>query len=102
MRWLDKDEVIDVLLNVGFSHGETDYENGIAKGFLLAKEEIENMPSWNIDIILQGKWDAIDEDIFYYRCSRCGFNAYGNTVEVMDGTFRYCPHCGARMEGVDE
>lgn len=64
-------------------------------------ESIKNAPTIEAELVRYSKWDAVDEDEFHYRCFSCGFNAYGNTIEVMDGTFRYCPHCGARMEAVE-
>ena len=46
-----------------------------------------------------GKWIWDDEG---YHCSECFFHAYGNTLECIDGTYKYCPNCGARMEEVDD
>lgn len=41
-----------------------------------------------------GKWIWDDEG---YHCSECFFHAYGNTLECLDGTYQYCPNCGADM-----
>ncbi len=46
----------------------------------------------------KGKWIWDDEG---YHCSECWFHAHGNTLECMDGTYRFCPSCGAEMEGVE-
>ena len=48
------------------------------------------------DVVEQkvGKWIWDDEG---YHCSECFFHTYGNTLECMDGTYAYCPSCGARM-----
>lgn len=43
----------------------------------------------------KGKWIWDDEG---YHCSECWFHAHGNTLECMDGTYRFCPNCGAEME----
>ena len=43
----------------------------------------------------KGKWIWDDEG---YHCSECWFHAHGNTLDCMDGTYRFCPHCGAEME----
>lgn len=45
-----------------------------------------------------GRWIWDDEG---YHCSECFFHAYGDTLNCLDGTFKYCPHCGAKMEGVN-
>lgn len=44
----------------------------------------------------KGKWIWDDEG---YHCSECWFHAHGNTLECMDGTYRFCPNCGAEMGG---
>ena len=43
-----------------------------------------------------GKWIWDDEG---YHCSECFFHAYGNTLECLDGTYQFCPNCGADMRG---
>lgn len=45
--------------------------------------------------VRRGRWIWDSED---YHCSECFFHAYGNTLECMDGTYKHCPQCGARME----
>ena len=47
----------------------------------------------------KGKWIWDDEG---YHCSLCGFHAHGNTLECLDGTYRYCPWCGARVSEGEE
>ena len=44
----------------------------------------------------KGKWIWDDEG---YHCSECFFHAHGNTLECLDGTYRFCPNCGADMRG---
>lgn len=47
-----------------------------------------------------GKWKRISMDKYsehakyWYRCDRCGEDNLGNT--------NYCPHCGAKMQEVEE
>lgn len=45
--------------------------------------------------VRRGHWIWDSES---YHCSECFFHAYGNTLECMDGTYNYCPNCGAKME----
>ena len=49
--------------------------------------------------VRHGRWIWDDEG---YHCSECFFHAYGNTLECMDGTYAYCPNCGARMVNEDD
>lgn len=44
----------------------------------------------------QGKWIWDDEG---FHCADCGFHAYDNSVEIMQGGWKYCPYCGEKMEG---
>lgn len=47
--------------------------------------------------VRHGKWIWDDEG---YHCSECWYHAQGNTLECIDGTFGFCPVCGARMNEV--
>jgi len=103
MRLIDGDRLEDVIEDECFNYiSDSDFNVGIQNGLLIARDFVQEAPTIDAELVRYSKWDAVDEDDFHYRCFSCGFNAYGNTMEVMDGTFRYCPHCGARMEGVDE
>ena len=61
--------------------------------FEIAVSCVFNLPSVERK---KGKWIWDDEG---YHCSECWFHAHGNTLECMDGTYRFCPSCGAEMVG---
>lgn len=48
-----------------------------------------------------GKWKHDDESPSYY-CSHCGHHAYGSFSKIYTGEYRYCPFCGAEMEGEED
>lgn len=54
---------------------------------------IDNAPT--IDPVRHGRWVPTEEmeEIYdeTYRCTECGFE--------MPGEWKYCPNCGARMDG---
>ena len=52
-------------------------------------------PKVDAEPVRHGRWIWDDEG---YHCSECFFHAYGNTLECLDGTYRFCPNCGARMD----
>lgn len=56
---------------------------------------IDNAPTIEAEPVRHGKW-IWEEQV--YNCSVCSHKAYGNILECMDGTYKYCPNCGARME----
>lgn len=60
---------------------------------------IFRMEQW-FEHLRHGKW-IWHKIPGYYFCSECGFCAAGNTLECMDGTFKFCPVCGAKMDEVE-
>ena len=52
-----------------------------------------------MSVLKTGKWIWDAEG---YHCSECFFHAYGNTLECLDGTYKFCPNCGAKMEATDD
>ena len=66
-----------------------------------AWHKTESIPSADVALVRHGRWEEIDDLDFdtLYRCSVCGEEFY-----LIDGTpeenqYRYCPSCGARMDG---
>lgn len=48
----------------------------------------------------KGFWEYVDD--MDYRCSNCQKYAYGCLGEVLSGHYKYCPYCGAAMEGEED
>lgn len=48
----------------------------------------------------KGFWEWVDD--MDYRCSVCHKYAYGCLGEVLSGHYKYCPYCGAAMEGEED
>lgn len=99
MRLIDADALEDVLLNHGFYYcNESDYSDGVAAGFLLARDDVSEAPTIDAEPIRHGKWIVDAEDfrhqIEWYKCSQCDFPTFT--------AYNYCPHCGALMKGVEE
>lgn len=67
--------------------------------FCEASLTAKKMPTIEAEPVKHGKW--IWEECVY-KCSNCSHKAYGNILECMDGTYKYCPNCGARMEIKDD
>lgn len=100
MRLIDADEVVTIQVYDDMTEKYGTKKVTIADA--IDEWSDEGCPETiDAELVRYSIWDAVDEDEFHYRCFSCGYNAYGNTTEVMDGTFRYCPHCGARMEAVE-
>ena len=64
-----------------------------------ARKIIAEAPAADVVEVRHGRW-AWDGGVdMHYYCSLCHHNAYGNTGEILDGKYNYCPNCGARMDG---
>lgn len=62
------------------------------------KAWLEAMPTDDVQPVKHGRWIWDDEG---YHCSECFFHAYDNSLEIMQGIWSYCPHCGAKMDGAE-
>ena len=61
---------------------------------------IDNAPTIDAVPVVHGKWlpTSIDPVDPYFRCSVCHYG----TDTIFDGgdePFKYCPNCGAKMDG---
>lgn len=109
MRLIDADALEDVLVNHGFCYcNESDYSDGVASGFLLARDDVKNAPTIDAEPIRHGRWEhgreisrsyigdaCIGVQYEDWKCSNCGI-----VCEQSDKPkYKYCPVCGARMDG---
>lgn len=66
------------------------------------KKDVESTPTLDVAPVIHAQWITApsglwDEDNIY-KCSACGeeFVLYNGTPE--DNQYKYCPHCGAKMD----
>lgn len=75
-------------------------ESGIiAEAFEDLANELEDFPTVDVAPVRHGRW-ALNKKYGDYECSECG----QGDVKAMDFTnlkMRYCPNCGARMDGAE-
>lgn len=71
-------------------------------GYLEDKRIEDNCPNFEEDTIKHGRWDV--KTIWYQRlgmmqseCSECKFRLSGDL-----SNWKYCPNCGARMDGKED
>ena len=60
---------------------------------------IDSVPAADVVEVRHRKWVWDGGEDMHYYCSLCHHNAYGNTGEILDGEYKYCPSCGAKMDG---
>lgn len=54
-------------------------------------EDIRSLPSSDVAPVVHGKW-IFNDDLWEFRCTNCK-RSIGNIEK-----YKYCPHCGARMD----
>ena len=60
---------------------------------------IDDAPTADVVEVRHGEWIINDED-YWTKCSVCEFEYFDEQEDIYN-TYRYCPHCGARMDGDD-
>ena len=67
-------------------------------GFCADYMDIKRLPTVDAVEVVHGRWEyrMVDPDYRYYKheCSICGFEG--------EDFYRYCPNCGAKMDGGNE
>lgn len=98
VRLIDANALLEQVENEIYRH-----YNEYSGGYYLAEDailDIKNAPTIAPESLRpKGKWEPCFEDwreqIVGDRCSVCGFSHYGTAIN----RYRYCPNCGAKMEG---
>jgi len=89
-RLIDGDKLIEDLRRYGHENISVDGLEGI----------IALIPSANPER-KTGMWIE-DTDDWQYECSECGERySFDADSTPMDAGLKYCPNCGARMEGIE-
>ena len=99
MRLKDADKLVEIL------DEEYRKDKSISKLLLIsfAKQILSDAPTVEAEPVRHGHWDYIEEyfaDRWWntYQCSACGHQEDFEEPHRM----KYCPECGAKMEGVTE
>lgn len=95
MRLIDGDALEDALVNHGFCYcGENEYNDGVADGFLLARDDVKEAQTIDAELVRHGEWigKPIIGGYSRVRCSVCD-----DVFLEINGKWKYCPHCGAKM-----
>lgn len=105
-EYIDKVEV-GAKIQMMYIRREMDYggENDFCRGMRKALRIIENTPSADVQPMKHGTWRKAEQCYdTYVECSECGLNLeMSNYVESeWRELLKYCPYCGARMDGDTE
>lgn len=101
MRLINADELADNIA-VLFERNQTLIDEWLMNQ---VEDAIDEAPTIDAEPIRHGRWED-NKVAFYLKCSECGATVRKNLYDVfLDCDIRdlnYCPHCGAKMEGVEE
>lgn len=112
-RWADitplLDEIDSGLKDMRFYDEQDDYSDFLAE----EREDLLRLPKAESNTVRAiahwDHWPCDDEEDFVYHCSNCSEQFYEDFFYPRENPcvgsekykpFKYCPYCGAKMEGV--
>ena len=69
-----------------------------AKG-LEPLQYIEALPAADVAPVVHGRWEYTPQTFSTLGQIRCPFCAWWSLDQSIDGIYKYCPNCGAKMDG---
>lgn len=76
---------------------------GTYLGLTYARSVVETAETADVQEVRHGRWiDLHDENVLYeqtYKCSACGEWFVIEAGTPKENGYKYCPNCGARMDG---
>lgn len=98
-KYMKKSDVIAYIRNEAkeaqSAFEELGGESGIiAEAFEDLANELEDFPATDVAPVRHGRWIAMHDE--FCSCSLCKYPVY-----VSWGQSKYCPNCGARMDGAE-
>lgn len=96
MRMIEK-EYIDLEETVTtLKHNSQKYFSSFHKGYVQAIEDLADIPAAKVAPVRHGRWET---GYFHDRVCSCCTHP-DNDLE--ERAHRFCPHCGAKMDGDEE
>ena len=104
-EYLDRSSLV---ARMKYYEEHTTEESGEHYAYSVALREIRNAPAADVAEVVHGQWDAEGDgyadgeivlDVWY--CSKCGY-CIDDGTDNPDCLPKYCPNCGARMDGAAE
>lgn len=64
-------------------------------------DKIKTLPLADVAPVVHGRWKYIPQTINTYGQLRCSICNWWTLDLSVDRSYRYCPNCGAKMDGDD-
>lgn len=91
MRLIDADTAFGVLADY--------YHHSMPIQYMALKEALDRVPTVEAVQERKGRWVELYDS--NYKCSECGAWWHSDDMDINE-EFRFCPSCGAHMEGVED
>lgn len=98
-EYIDKAKAIEEIENFKGSvtrDSSAEWDSGVDEGFDYAVSVVELMEAADVTPVKRGKW------LIGGKCSECNGNAPFYPMASVYYESKYCPHCGAKMDGEEE
>lgn len=101
-EYIEHERALEILNDIGGCGAEPgSYTAGWDEAINAAYEAIQSEPATDVAPVVHGRWIRFKEPdsetgYIHMRCSVC--SAYWSDPSHADH-FRYCPNCGAKMDG---
>lgn len=93
--YISREALLKRLHEVGGCGAPPDsWADGYDKAIDLACGMVKNAPAADVAPVRYGEWI---ERAWRPTCSLCGFS--GSLIDAPISPFKYCPNCGAKMDG---
>ena len=78
-------------------------ENSVAQNRMLSIIQMDmlKLPTADVAPVVHGRWEYTPQTFNTLCQIRCPFCAWWSLDQSIDGTYKYCPNCGAKMDGGD-
>lgn len=64
-------------------------------------EYLYELPAADVAPVVHGRWEYTPQTFNTLGQIRCPFCAWWSLDQSIDGIYKYCPNCGAKMDGKD-
>lgn len=78
---------------------EVNNTNGYTEDFKTCLRLVKNLPAADVEEVKHGKWIEYPR-AHYFKCSECKETVPYKKAVLIRGKrkYKYCPHCGAKMD----
>lgn len=78
-------------------------ENSVAQNRMLSiiQMDILKLPATDVAPVVHGRWTFETSAVNTLSRTKCNICGWWTLDPSVDGVYKYCPNCGAKMDGVE-